>query len=135
MKVSYMCRNCGDEKPTRNSAYVHIKKAHANNGIKFNESLEQCFLQVCGWCGYNGKDLEFAKHVKQHEKEILGTTYTHKICNYCDFKHVSQRRLETHFAKIHDLKPFSCDECDFKSKTKQGLLDHYKMIHPEYKYK
>ena len=135
MKAFYICKKCGDEKPTRNSIHVHIRKAHVDNTLHFSEVVNECLVHVCGLCDFNGNSSQFAEHVKVHEQEILSLDYTHRKCNYCDFKHVAQKKLEKHFAKIHDLTPFSCDECAFKSKTKQGLVDHYRFIHPEYRYK
>ena len=135
MKATYNCKDCGVEKLARSSLYAHIKEVHITTNVPLTETIRQCFLQSCGLCEYKDEPSQFSKHIKEHEQELLETKYAYKNCFFCDFKHVSQRRLETHFAKIHNIKPFNCDVCEFRSKTKQGMIDHYKLVHPEYKYK
>eukprot|EP00092_Neocalanus_flemingeri_P019794 GFUD01021438.1.p1 GENE.GFUD01021438.1~~GFUD01021438.1.p1 ORF type:complete len:790 (-),score=107.30 GFUD01021438.1:132-2342(-) len=135
MKVSYICKKCGDEESTRSSMYAHIKKTHVAKGVSFKVTLEECLLLSCGWCDFKSGYQELVKHTQNHEKEILETKHSQQMCNFCDYKHISRIRLESHVARVHDIKPFSCDVCEFKSKTKQGLTDHYKTFHPDYKYK
>ena len=134
-KVTYTCSKCGEEKATRNKMYSHIKEAHLTKSVSFPVTLEECLLQSCGLCDYKAKYQEFANHIKEHETEMLAAEYSYKSCSFCDFKHISQRRLESHIAKKHEHNsPFICDVCDFPSRNKKCLADHYKTHHPEYKF-
>jgi len=108
-EVSYHCAVCDDVSPSMKTLLLHVKEMHGKcKGENANDKL----LLECGLCLAKETADKFIGHLDGHFEDMATYQYDLKECHTCNFKHVSQSRLDAHLWKVHAIKPMNNERCE-----------------------
>ena len=143
----YSCTTCDYTHPDRRKVLLHSKREHGKRSFSYS----------CGLCDLKASQALMVDHCeKTHSiKTEVKTEEQLGQCDYCDYKHINQSKLEEHnkrFHKVYACKhceetfykrkkldihimknhqdfTFDCDKCEFKTKHESALYRHTSSIH------
>ena len=112
------CHICGYRSCTTAGLTMHINRKHGAKPTKLVRPTMKPFLNEV-----SENDV--------FEPKVETFKLSDSKCDFCDFKPVSQQRLENHLKRRAeaDYEPVKCEVCGYKSCTKQGLQLHFNRKH------
>lgn len=113
IKGSYPCPVCNEVYTHFSTLLKHMGQVHTDN------------KNICMHCGKSFRNLPNLRvHISNHHK----TTGSYK-CDRCDREFSSNKYLQTHLGRAHDIKVFECPECREKFTSNYAMQRHLINLH------
>jgi len=110
----------GSENYNLDESKLRDREKEAARAKKLKEKVNDLVCKECVFKTYS--QYEFDHHKKTQHRIVRPYPCTHAGCEY---RAVTEARLEAHVGNVHSVGIFKCRECDYVAKRKPDLDKHY----------